>query len=284
MRLNMEHNVSIRPIEVTEEALGELHRYLNVVFPKATKFTPDFVKWQYTLNPLGVMSGYNAWDGNRIVAHFAGLPLTMDLFGKVCKGLLIINVSSDPAYRRQKLFTRVGEHTIQQAKDTGYDFLIGAANANSIHTFIKYLGFYLISPLTVKVGFGAQIYTDKEFNCNRLWDDAQWSWRLQNPANKYLYFKNNILSTPVSFFAKTLSKAQINYTADKQLRIKNYAGLRLLNLYIGLGADTSKGFYFKLPSFIKHSPFNLIFQDLTGNIPVIKKEDICFQLIDFDVI
>ena len=279
----MEQTISIRPIEVTEEALHELHRYLHVVFPKATKFTPDFVKWQYIQNPLGVMSGYNAWDGNRIIAHFAGLPLTMNLFGKICRGLLTINVSTDPAYRGQKLFTKVGEHTIQHAKDLGCDFLIGVPNANSTHTFLKYLGFYLISPLTVKIGFGAHIYSDKEFNCYKLWDDAQWSWRLQNPANKY-YYRNNILSTPISFFAKTLSNVYFSNAVDRKLLVNNNAGLRLLNLYVGLGADTSKGFYFKLPSLIKHSPFNLVFRDLTGNIPVIKQEDISFQLIDFDVI
>jgi hypothetical protein len=54
-------------------------------------------------------------------------------------------------------------------------------------------------------------------------------------------------------------------------------------LYIGLGAEL-RGCFFKLPKFIKRPPFNLIFLDLTnGKLPIINKNNIFYQLIDFDV-
>ena len=54
-------------------------------------------------------------------------------------------------------------------------------------------------------------------------------------------------------------------------------------LYVGLGAKP-KGFFIKVPKFIKRSPFNLIFLDLTdGNLPKMIKDNVLFQLIDFDV-
>ena len=54
-------------------------------------------------------------------------------------------------------------------------------------------------------------------------------------------------------------------------------------LYVGLGAKF-KGIYLKVPRWVKHSPFNLIFLDLTdGTLPKITKDNVFFQLFDFDV-
>lgn len=272
----------VRKIETDEKSLMEITLFLRETFPKNKKFSVDFIRWQYAQNPLGQMIGFNAWDGDRIVSHFAGLPLEMNIYGQKRKGLLCINVSTNINYRGKKLFTAVGEKTIEYAKDNGFDFLIAVPNANSTHAFLKYFDFELISPLTVKTGFGNNIYTDKDFKCFRVWDEAQWEWRLNNPTNKYSYDGRGIVSTPISFFAKTLSKADLPENIIER-KFRNI-GYRALNLYIGIGADTSKGSYFDIPSFIKRPPFNLVFKDLTGEIPNIKKEDIFLQLIDLDTI
>ena len=273
---------SVKEIETNEESLLEITRFLQETFPKNKKFTFDYTKWQYAQNPLGAMVGCNVWNEGKIISHFAGQPIEMNLFGKKRRGLLCINVSTSADYRGNQLFTFAGRETIEYALNKGFDFLIAVPNANSTHGFLKYFGFYLISPLSVKVGFGKNIYPDCQFNCSKLWDKEQWLWRLDNPANQYAYDKKGVISSPISFFAKTLSKGQLlKDTMDA--RIQNI-GFRPLNLYIGLGADTSKGVYFNMPSFIKRSPFNLVFKDLTGEIPEIKKEDIFLQLIDMDTV
>lgn len=271
----------IKKIEVDDNSLFELKRFLNVVFPRTSKFTLDFLRWQYAQNPLGEMEGFNAWDKRHIVSHFAGLPITMDIFGKERKGLLCINVSTDPRYQGKKLFKTLGERTVEYAVDNGYDFMIAVPNANSSHTFLKYLGFYLISPLSVKVGIGDKIYPDKKSNCFKLWDEEQYKWRLSSPIGKYSH-SGGFLYSPISFFAKTISKISLfNKTVDE---LSRNIGFRPLNLYVGLGADTTGGFYFNMPSFIKRPPFNLVFRDFTGEIPHINKEDIFIQLIDLDTI
>jgi hypothetical protein len=273
---------SIKEIEVDEKSLHEIVLFLKEVFPKNEKFSLDFVRWQYAQNPLGVMSGFNAWDEGKIVSHFAGLPIEMNLFGKNRKGLLCINVSTNTRYRGKKLFTIVGEKTIEYAANNGFEFLIAVPNANSTHAFLKYFGFYLISRLSAKVGFGQNIYPDKDFNCYKSWDENQWAWRLNNPANRYFYNKKGIISTSIAGFAKTLSKG---YLPESLAGIASQSlGLCPFNLYVGLGANTTKGLYFRIPSFIKQPPFNLVFRDLTGEIPIIKKEDIFLQLIDLDTI
>lgn len=271
----------IKKIEVDDNSLIEIKRFLNEVFPKNRKFTFDYLRWQYARNPLGKMEGFNAWDKGRIISHFAGLPILMNIYGKERKGLLCINVSTDRNYQGKKLFTNLGERTIQHAKDNGYDFMIAVPNSNSSHAFLKYFGFYLISPLNVKIGFGKNIYTDKIFDCYKIWNEEQWLWRLSNPTNKY-FCVDECLYSPVSFFAKTISHiGLLNNGAGQVLK---RIGLRPLNLYIGLGASTSKGLYFNIPSFIKRPPFNLVFRDFTGEIPQISKEDIFLQLIDLDTI
>lgn len=271
----------IKKITIDEESLLEIKRFLNLVFPKNKKFTLDFIRWQYTQNPLGKMEGYNAWDNDHIISHFAALPIDMHIHGKDRKGLLCINVSTDERYQGKKLFTTLGQRTIEDAKEKGYDFMIAVPNANSSHAFLKYFRFYLISPLTVKVGFSSNIFAEKEFKCYKLWDDKQWSWRLANPSNKYS-FDRNMISTPISFFAKTISHARM-FNKNNKSNISKI-GIRPMNLYIGLGAETDKGVFFDIPSFIKRPPFNLVFRDFTEEIPQIVKDDIFLQLIDLDTI
>ena len=273
---------SIKIIDINEESLLEITRFLRETFPKNKKFTPEFVKWQYAQNPLGPMVGFNAWDNGKIISHFAGLPIEMNLFGKTRKGLLCINVSTNINYRGKKLFTILGEKTSQYAVENGFDFMIAVPNANSSHGFLKYFGYYLISPLTVKLGMGTDIYTNNSFNCYKCWDEKQQAWRLRNPANEYACNKTGVISTPVACFFKTLSKNCLpDYFSGT---VSQGIGFRPFNLYIGLGADTSKGLYFNIPSFIKRPPFNLVFKDLTGDIPPIKKDDIFLQLFDLDTI
>lgn len=273
---------AIKLIDTNEDSLIEISKFLSESFPKSEKFTPEFIKWQYADNPLGKMVGFNVWDNNRIVSHFAGLPISMSIFGEKLKGLLCINVATNINYRGKKLFTIAGEKTIEYAKENGFDFMIAVPNANSTHGFLRYFDFDLISPLSAKVGFGKNIFSNKTFNCYKIWDEAQWQWRLSSPANNYYSDSRGILSTPIIRVAKSISKTKLSNESKKLL--SNKIGFSPLNLYVGLGADISKGLYFDIPSFVKRPPFNLVFKDLRGNIPPIKKEDVFLQLIDLDTI
>ena len=98
------------------------------------------------------MIGFSAWDGNRIISHFTSYPIRMKVFGKIRKGLVIINVSTNEKYRGKRLFTTLGEKTIEYAKESGYDFMIGVPNPNSADTFTRYLGFDIIASFTTTVG------------------------------------------------------------------------------------------------------------------------------------
>lgn len=267
-----------KKVEVDEESLILASEILSTSFPDSNKFSIDYLRWQYAENPNGNIVGFNAFYGDLLAAHYVTMPITMVLFGKETKGLISLNTATHPDHRGKGLFTILAEKTFEYAKENGFDFVTGVANANSTHGFLKKLGFYLISPLEVKFGLGRNIYSDKKNNCYRNWNKELLDWRLNNPSNNYS-FKNNIIFSPLGPIGVKGLLGKVNIDLDFKYKFI----LRPINLYVGLGADLSKGLYFKIPSFIKHSPFNLIFKDLTGNLPIIEKGDIFFQLLDFDV-
>lgn len=270
---------TIRQVATDENALKQILTLLNCTFPKASKFTLPYLKWQYTDNPLGEIVGFNAFFDDTLAAHYVAMPIEMNLFGRKRKGLLSLNTATHPNHRGKKLFSILADKTYSYAADNGFEYVIGVANANSTHGFLKNLGFYLISPLIVKVGTGRNIYDSAGKACYRIWNEDVLKWRLNNPSATY-YSSKNIIYGKRGCPGIKLIMGHI----ESNIQTSNPPVTRPANLYIGLGADFNHGHYYPLPKFVKHSPFNLIFKDLTGgSIPVIKPEDILFQLIDFDV-
>ena len=68
------------------------------------------------------------------------------------------------------MFTILAERTYQYAAENGYRFVIGVANAQSTHGFIKNLDFKLIGPLDFKIGLGMNIYPQCDYTFTRYWD------------------------------------------------------------------------------------------------------------------
>ena len=272
-------NYIFKPTTTNEDSLRAVLELLILVFPKTNKFTYEFVKWQYKDNPNGEVVGFDAYAGDVLAAHYATIPVVMNIYGKERKGLLSLNTATHPDHRGKRLFSVLAEKTIELAKERGYEFVIGAANANSTHGFLKKLGFYLISPLDVKIGFGNYKITPA-VKCRVLWSEEAYKWRSSNPSYSY-YTNGNLLfankATGVKAAIKSLSNNEVENTPTKSFVI-----LHPLNLYVGLGRVG--GFYANVPKFIERSPFNLIIRDLTGEMPIIKKEDISFELFDYDVI
>ena len=205
----------------------------------------------------------------------------MLLNGKIELGLLSLNTATHPAHQGNRLFTTLAKKTYSKATELGYKFVIGVANANSTHGFLKNLNFYLVAPLEFKVGFGDIYKYSDIIDKQRVWyDDIILKWRLKNPCFNYFISGKSILGsrkepfchTSVGRISSCVSSVPINETTD------------IFNIYIGLGLNKKGGFYINLPHFIKRSPFNLIFRDLTcGSLPIITKDNIFFQLLDFDV-
>ncbi len=269
----------IEQVKVDDESLKESQNLLQLVFEeRANKFSFDYLKWQYAENPVGTIIGFNAYMGNVLAAHYVTMPIYMNIEGQKTQGVLSLNTATHPDHRGKRLFSILAEKTYQYAADNGYKFVIGVANANSTHGFIKNLKFKLIGPLKFKVGIGTKIYLQHDFTYMHYWDKEIMDWRLKNPSMEY-YKNGDLIVSPIKVgFKKLVCCNGVDLVTLPTLHLHPF------NLYIGYGADLNKGFYVNLPKFIEHSPFNLIFRDLTnGTLPEVTKDNILFELMDFDV-
>lgn len=283
----MEYNIKQLFFDDTKE-LSDILSIMQLVYPKtAYKFSIEKLKWLYLDNPVGRVVSFNAFYGDLLVAHYACTPIIMTIGGKQVKGLLDINTVTHPDHRGKGLFTRLAKETFEYAKNNGFEYILGVANNNSIHGYMKYFNFTFISKLDVKIGFGTNIHNNRDKTYSMYWNKELLEWRCKSPI--YSIYKNSIVGkTDFLGISNVLGIKTLMGIFDKQildsLNLKRSSNvLRPINLYIGLGASLEKGYYFNVPSFIKHSPFNLIFLDLTGKLPPIDKNNLFFQLIDFDV-
>lgn len=271
-------------MSATEDAVKEIMELLHITFPdKCQKFSFEYLKWQYLENPNGKVVAYNAYtqDG-KIAAHYATIPVVMLIDNQKVPGLLSLNTATHPDHRGKRLFTDLAQLTYDYGKEQGRKFVIGVANANSTHGFLKYLGFYLIAPLEVKVGLGSPYRQDSTEKKHHIYyDETTMRWRLRCPFYSYSLRKGVVygdLDKPLFHTAVTMIPKQL---AMHEFVSKNV--FLLFTLYIGLGYRLKSSF-FTLPKFIKRSPFNLIFKDMSdGSLPEMTPDNIAFQLIDYDV-
>jgi len=263
------------------ESIAAYARLLSEVFTQTRKFTPEYLAWQYARNPHGQVVGSDAYQGGELVAHHGTLPVAYRFFGETLKGVLALNNVTHPAHQGKGLFTRLGLNTFEQARSLGYDFVITVTNANSTPGYLGKFGFRLISPLDVKVGLGrvAVPPPDPGKVC-ALWTPETLAWRFANPDARYY---TNGLSVLTKAGGAGI-RAQVKSLAEQEVGKLSLGHLGLgLAIWIGLsGARRQKGLFVNLPDRLKPSPLNLLFKDLGGKVPAFGKDDIQFELADFD--
>lgn len=244
-------------------------------------FSAESFKQWYIANPNGRVLSFNAFDSDKMVAHYACIPTKMVFGDFVVEGVHSMATVTHPDYRGKGLFKTLAKLTYDYAKDQGYKFVIGVANANSFPGFIKYFNFKFIAQLEVKIGFGTNIFPKKDDMVHKYWDKDSFNWRLKRCRANYYQQGHSLIGQYNSLVQTYMGSFSESFLKDTNVTDKHW-GLRP-KLYVGLGAKF-KSLYFRVPKFIKHSPFNLIFLDLTnGELPEVTKDNIFFQLFDFDV-
>lgn len=270
------------------EDMQKLVDLQNAVYTGKHVFTSNGFKYWYLDNPNGRVVSFNAIYGDIIAAHYALVPLKMKIEGRVALGLLSMATVTHPDHRGKGLFKTLAKKTYEYAAQNGYEFVVGVANANSYPGFIKYFDFQDVGQLEVLLGFKTDIHPKGEKKFEVYWDATALKWRIGGRS----YFKDSahVYGTKsVWHFKKApllkLFMGTVDADVLDKLSINKINKLiRPLNLYVGLGSNAKDMGYFSLPKFVKHSPFHLIFMDLTGSkFPKITKDNVFFQLMDFDV-
>ncbi len=268
----------------SNDELQELVDLQNIVYQhRGLQFSVDGFKYWYKENPVGEVVSYSAFEHNKMVSHYACIPTQMKIEDRVVKGVLSMAVVTHPDYRGRGLFRTLAQKTYEKAKELGYEFVIGVANANSFPIFMRHFPFTYIGKLDVKWGFGnILIPTNKTFS--HYWNLQSLQWRLRK--SKYSKYDDKAFGTygNIPFIKTFMGQLPVELLAQVNIKTTNFFKCPF-NLYVGMGADLSQGYYFDFPKFVKHSPFHLRFMDITEDkhLPEINRDNIVFQLIDFDV-
>lgn len=267
--------------EVSGSRIVDYSQLLSDVYIKTTKLTPRYLEWQYRQNPMGTAVGFDAFYEDQLAAHYVTIPVVYSIQGKKSKGLLAINTVTHPKHQGKGLFTTLANRTFEEGKKLGYEFIIGVANQNSTYGYLNKLQFKFISPLEVKIGVGKmEIYDSTNYLVQPHWSKEALQWRLSNPEIPY-YVNNNIILAPTNKYWIYAQLKQHKKKLSMPVELKKKKAL--IKIWIGLSRATkSRGLFIDFPEKLKPSPLNLIFKDLKGNLPEFQKEDIFFELIDFD--
>ena len=132
--------LAIRPAGAQPAQLSAYSALLNATFA-TDKFNVPALAWRYRDNPAGQVVGADAWDGERLAAHYVACPLEARIDGRVVRGLVSLNTATHPDYQGRGLFTKLAEAAYALGAAAGYSFVIGVANANSTPGFLRRLAF-----------------------------------------------------------------------------------------------------------------------------------------------
>jgi GNAT superfamily N-acetyltransferase len=278
------------PVQHDPATLSRYGALFAACFPGVDKFTPAYLDWLYLANPDGAAVGYDAWDGERLAAHYVCVPARAWVEGQEVLVLLSLNTATHPDYQGKGLFTKLAAMTYEAGAAAGFDGVYGVANANSTPGFIRKLGFQLVRPLEARIGLGALRHgarpRSQELSFERSWSEAALAWRCANPHNPvarrarggrlqcYAPAKGNLLP----------AYAELDRAGAAPPASAPAPALSLLRLFIGLAPDASSNYanYASIPLRLRPSPLNLIYRSFTPRVAGLDASRIQFSFLDFD--
>lgn len=280
------------PICCDEAAYIDYARLFAKCFPSTEKYSRNYLDWLYHRNPDGQVVGYDARDGDRLVAHYACIPAQARIGGKDVKVLLSLNTATHPDYQGKGLFTQLAERTYAAGLAQGYDCVYGIANANSTPGFIRKLKFQLVGPLRAMVGLGSlgiDFANLPVLQFQRLWSPQALAWRCASPVNPVIARKKHdysVLLAPALLGGICMAVAEIGDTATiAESPVDAMGGFASpLRLFIGLVPSVAQNtaLYVDIPQKLRPSPLNLIYRSLSERVESIDPSAVFLNFLDFD--
>jgi len=275
--------LAIRPAGTAPAQLEAYSRLLNAAFA-SDRFTTAALAWRYRDNPAGAVVGADAWDGERLAAHYVTCPLEARIDGQVVRGLLSLNTATHPDYQGRGLFTALAEAAYAQGKASGHGFVIGVANANSTPGFLRRLAFQHVGRL--HAGVLARLprrFADAPLQYQGAWGDEGLAWRLANPDGRYVVARRGELT---AIWARTHLPFVRCAAILPGRPTANLASAPLCaSLFLGLEPRMSLGRqgFVPIPQRLRPSPLNLIWRALGEAAPAALKADaVALNFLDFD--
>ena len=277
--------VEIRPSGATPVQLAAYSALLGRVFGPSPKFTAKALAWLYRDNPEGGAVGTDAWSGDRLAAHYVTVPLRARLEGRSVRGLLSLNTATALEFQGKGLFTALAEATYARAREQGFQFVVGFANANSTPGFLRKLAFQKVRALQA----GLMLLPPRrlapapvDFEVD--WTPASLAWRLANPAATYrVAQQGDLLGVWADTAVPMLRCAAFLPGHDDTPATGGRPWLP--PLFIGLEPRLSlaaQGFI-PIPDRLRPSPLTMIWRGLDDALPkALNPATVAVSFLDFD--
>lgn len=259
-------------------------------FPKSARFSVAYLSWLYQLNPEGLAIGFDAWEGDDLVAHYACIPCRVELEGVPSRAMLSLNTATRPSHQGKGLFTQLAHLTYEAAAAQGIQSVYGIANANSTPGFVRKLGFDLVRPLQAKVGWGGlgidwpRLKAAVRFQ--RLWSLTSLDWRMANPKNRVQVLAKDGRACFVARAKWAWLPAYAEMDSEPCLVESATLTFHPLapRLYLGLVPDGTAKFsgFMDIPQRLRPSPLNFIYRSLAGAPKRIDPQGLLVSFLDFD--
>lgn len=278
---------TVAPLDLSDSGLAGICALVNRA-SGSDSLTPQYLRWQYVDNPAGQAVGYNALAGDRMVAHYATIPVCAAIHGAETRGLLSINTATDPAHAGKGLFTQLAAQTYEAGREHGFAYVIGVANDNSVYGFTRKLGFEAMGKLQTRFVCGSLAYRagTREADLVPVWKPDALRWRLSNPKARY-YAQASRLGALVygssSRFQVLLHEAEDRRVLGFAPPLPSRFRFNPLKMWLGLDntIDWSRTLNVPVPSRFKATALNLIYRELQP-MGAINKQSLSFWAIDFD--
>jgi GNAT superfamily N-acetyltransferase len=281
------------PVQYDAALLARYGDLFNACFPATGKFTPAYLDWLYLANPDGRALGFDAWDGERLAAHYVCVPARARVEDREVPVLLSLNTATHPDYQGRGLFTKLAAMTYEAGAQAGFDGVYGVANANSTPGFVRKLGFQLVRPLEARIGLGGLRHAGRPpsqaLSFERAWSEAALRWRCANPHNPV--FARAGAEGKLRFHAAASGHKLPAYAELDDARLIDAVAARAdapplspLRLFIGLAPDASARYwnYASIPMRLRPSPLNLIYRSFSPRVQALDAARIAFTFLDFD--
>lgn len=228
------------------------------------KLTHAYLQWLYEENPDGAAIGVDAFLGDELAAHYIAVPRRYLIDGHEANGLLSLNTATHPNHQRRGLFKQLAGATYERGSRLGFRFVIGVANAQSVHGFVNSLGFDNLGQVRLAL-FRRPVPPSDELP--HLLKTAAWlRWRLSSPSGQYFTTTgkdgNIVLHArkgAVSFAIGSVSHQLLN-EAQLDLPHRPIAGIASLTPVF----PAQRGIL--LPLRLQPSPWHLILRPLNEEI------------------
>lgn len=281
----MSDSLTVRPAGVEPQQLAAYARLLGDVFAAPEKFSTEAVAWRYRDNPAGQVVGADAWDGDRLAAHYVTCPTEAVIDGQIVKGLLSLNTATHPDYQGRGLFTRLAEAAYAQGTAAGYKFVIGVANDNSTPGFLRKLAFQNVGPLQAGIlASPPRKFSEAPLQYRAHWNRALLQWRLANPIGQYVAARRGDL---VGVWARThlpLVSCGAFLPGELAKGVELGAAPIGFTLFMGLEPRMAlrSGGFLPIPKRLRPSPLNLIWRGLGDGPAALDPSAVSLNFLDFD--